>query len=83
MTRENTHTLLLVDSENNDDLVLANTDELLDGTDATSGQFTEQDHSLNVVVLEQLDVGAHLGDLADIDHDQVIHLGELVRIHAA
>src|ERR1700761_8719314 len=75
-------TLLLVDSEDNHHLVLADTDELLDRTDTTSGQFTEQDHALNVVVLEQLHVSTHLGNLTHVHHDEIIDLGELARIHA-
>lgn len=48
-------TLLLVDSQHNDDLVSSDTDEFLDGSDTSSGQFAEQDHAVDVVVLEQLD----------------------------
>lgn len=56
-------TLLLVDTENDDDLVATNTDQLLDGTNTSSGKLREQDHAVDVVVLEKLDVGAHIGDL--------------------
>lgn len=56
-------TLLLVYSKNDHHFVSADPDELLDTSDTTTGQFGEEDHAVNVVVLEQLDVGAHLGDL--------------------
>lgn len=56
-------TLLLVDTEHNNDLVASNTDELLDGTDTSPRKFGKQDHSVDVVVLEQLHVCAHFGDL--------------------
>lgn len=55
--------LLLVDTENDDDLVATDTDQLLDGTNASSGKLREQDHAVDVVVLEKLDVGAHVGNL--------------------
>ena len=44
------HTLLFVDSEHDDDLVAAHANELLDGSDAPSGQLREQDHAVDVVV---------------------------------
>lgn len=56
-------TLLLVDTENDDDLVATDTDQLLDGANTSSGKLREQDHAVDVVVLEKLDVGAHIGDL--------------------
>lgn len=48
-------TLLLVDSQHNDDLVSSDTDEFLNGSDTSSGQFAEQDHAVDVIVFEQLD----------------------------
>lgn len=48
-------TLLLVDSQYDDDLVSSDTDKFLDGTNTSSGKFAEQDHAVDVVVLEQLD----------------------------
>lgn len=38
--------LLLVDSEHDDDLVPSDTDELLDRSDTSSGQFGKQDHAI-------------------------------------
>lgn len=57
------HTLLLVDSQDNNDLIATNSDELLDRSDTSSGKLGEQNHSIDVVVLQQLDVSSHLGDL--------------------
>lgn len=57
------HTFLFVDPQHDNDLVPSNTDELLDGPDTSSGQLREQDHAVDVVILEELDVGPHLGDL--------------------
>lgn len=56
-------TLLLVDTEHNNNLVASNTDELLDRTDTSPRKFGKQDHSVDVVVLEQLHVCAHFGNL--------------------
>lgn len=46
------HTLFLVYTENNDDLIPSNTDKFLDGTDTTPRKFGQQDHSLGVVIFE-------------------------------
>jgi hypothetical protein len=67
-------TLLFVDSENDDDLVAPNANKLLDGADAAAGELGEEDHALDAVVLEQLHVRAHLRDLADLDHHELVHL---------
>jgi hypothetical protein len=56
-------TLLLVHSEHNNDLVASNSDQLLDTSDTSSGEFGQQDHAVNVVVFEKFNVSTHLGDL--------------------
>ena len=56
-------TLLLVDSEHDDDLIAADSDELLDRPNTTSGKFGEENHAVDVVVLEQFYIGTHVGDL--------------------
>ena len=58
----------------------SDTDELVDRTDTTSGQFGEKDHALNVVVFQQMDVGAHVGDRPHVDHDHVLHFRELLLV---
>ena len=45
-------TLFLVDTENDDNLIPANPDKFLDGPDAASGEFGEEDHALDVIVFE-------------------------------
>ena len=57
-------TLLLIHTEHDDDLVTANTDELLDTADTSARQFGEQDHAVDVVMFQQLHVCAHFGDLS-------------------
>ena len=57
------HTLLLVDSQDNNDLIATDSDQLLDRSDTSSGKLREQDHSVDIVVLQKLDVSSHLGDL--------------------
>lgn len=56
-------TFFLVDTKHDHNLVASDTDELLDTTNTSSRQFGEQDHSVDVVVFEELDVRAHFGDL--------------------
>lgn len=60
------YTFLFVDPQHNNDFVPPNTDELLDGSDTSSRQLREQDHAVDVIVLKELDVGTHLGDLDPI-----------------
>lgn len=57
------HTLLLVDSQDNNDLIATDSDQLLNGSNTSSGKLGKQDHSVDVVVLQQLDVSSHLSDL--------------------
>jgi hypothetical protein len=56
-------TFLLVHAEHNDDLVATDSDKLLDTADTPSREFGEQDHAIDVVVLEELHVGSHIGNL--------------------
>ena len=50
-------TLLLVDSEDDDDLVPAHTDELLDRSDTSPRELGEQNHSFDVVIFKLLGGG--------------------------
>lgn len=55
--------LLLVHTKHDDDLVTADTNKLLDTADTSARQFGEQNHAVDVVILEELNVCAHFGDL--------------------
>ena len=59
-------TLLLVHTQHNDDLVSPHSDEFLNRSDTSSGQFAEQDKTVDVVIFKQLHVGAHLCDLCSV-----------------
>ena len=48
--------------------------------DTSSRELREQDHALDVVVLEKVNVGAHVSNGANIDHDHIIYLRELLFI---
>lgn len=75
-------TLLLVHSDDDHAFVATDADEFVDGADSPTRQLAEEDHALDVVVLQQADVGAHLGDGPDVHHDDVIHLWEPVLVEA-
>ena len=47
-------TLLLVDTEDDDDLVPAHTDELLDRSDTSPRELRQKDHALCVVIFKLL-----------------------------
>jgi hypothetical protein len=57
-------TFLLVDTQHDDDLVATDADQLLDTSDTTPRKLGKQDHAIDVVVFEELDVGSHIGNLA-------------------
>lgn len=78
--RPPTLTFLLVDSDDDDALVAADADELVDGADTSAGQLAQEDHALDVVVLQQADVGPHLGDRPHVHHHDVVHLREPVLV---
>ena len=73
-------TLLFVHSDDHHTLVATYADELVDGADASTRQFTQEDHALNVVVLQKAYIGAHLSDGAHIDHHHILHFWEPVLI---
>lgn len=75
-------TLLFVYSDDHHALVAADADELVDGADAPAGQLAQQDHALDVVVLQEADVGAHLGDGAHVHHHHILHLWEPVLVES-
>lgn len=79
---EKTLTLLFVYTDDHHTLIAADADELVDGADPPTRQLAEQDHALDVVVLQQADVGPHLGDGAHVHHDHVLHLWEPVLVEA-
>ena len=47
-------TLFLVHTEDDDDFIAADTDELLDRSDTSPRKLREQDHTLDVVIFELL-----------------------------
>ena len=48
--------------------------------DTPPGKLREKDHALDVVILEQVDVGAHVGDGPDVDHHNIVDLGKLLLV---
>lgn len=75
--------LLAINTENHDRLLAANLDETANAADTAAGELGEEDHALNVVVLEEGDVCAHVGDVLHLDHDGHVDLGVLGLVHPA
>lgn len=75
--------LLLVDAKHHDGLDAADLDEAADGADPAAGELGEEDHALDVVVLEEGDVGPHVGDVLHLDHHRHVHLRVPRLVHAA
>jgi hypothetical protein len=59
-------TLLLIDTEHNNDLVAADANELLDTANTTPRELRKKNHAVDIIILEELDVGTHVGDLANM-----------------
>lgn len=75
-------TLLLVHTEDDDDLVAADANELLDTADAPPAQLRQQNHALGIVVLEELDVRAHFGNLPHLTHDNFVRVRQRFLVEA-
>jgi len=73
-------TFVFIDPDHDYTLVSADTNQLVDGTDTTSRELTQQYHAFNVIVLQQVDVCTHFSNRSNIYHDYVLHLWELVLI---
>lgn len=78
--RPSTLTFLFVNSDDDDALVAADADELVDGADTSPRQLAQEDHALDVVVLQEANVGPHLGDWPHVHHDDILHLWEPVLV---
>lgn len=83
--KECQRTLVLINTHDNNDLVPAHADELLDRPDTAAGQLRKHDHALGIVVLEQIDVCAHLSNLAHLHHHHIVWIRQrlLVKPHRA
>ena len=57
---------IAVDAQDHDRLLPADLDQLVDRADASPRELGEEDHPFGSRVLEQGDVGAHLGDVVDL-----------------
>ena len=58
--------LVPVDAQDHHGLLPADLDQLVDRADAAPGELREEDHPFGAGVLEQGDVGAHLGNVVDL-----------------
>ena len=67
-------TLFLVDTEDHDGLDAADLDEAADAANTTAGELREQDHALDVVVLQKRHVRPHVGDVLHLNHHRHVHL---------
>ena len=74
---------LLVNPDHHDRLCPSDPDQFVDTPDSPPAQLGQQDHALDVVVLEQVDVGAHVRDRTDVDHHHVVDLGVLLLVEPA
>ena len=71
---------LLVNPDHHNGLCSSDPDQFVDTPDSSPAQLGQQDHALDVVVLQQVDVGAHVRDRTDVDHHHVVDLGVLLLV---
>lgn len=57
-------TFVFINTDDHNDFVVPNPNQLLHAPDPTPRQLAEQDHAVDVIVLEQLDVDAHFSGLS-------------------
>merc|ERR1719458_1706806 len=76
-------TLVLVDPDDHHGLGPAHPDELVDAPDPPPGELGQQDHALYVIVLQEVDVCAHVGDTPNIHHHHIVHLGVFLLVEPA
>lgn len=57
-------TFVFINTDDHNDFVIPNPDQLLHAPDPTPRQLAERDHAVDVIVLEQLDVDAHFSGLS-------------------
>ena len=72
----------LINPDDNDRLRPSNPDQLVYTPDSPPAQLGQQDHPLDVVVLQQVDVRPHVGDWADVHHHHVVDLRVLLLVKA-
>ena len=60
---------------------MSHLDQVTQATNLISRELGEEDHALNVVVLEYRDVRAHVGDVIDPNHHRHVHFLALRFVH--
>lgn len=60
---EEEHTFLFINTNDHNNLIISNTDQLLHAPDPPPRQLTEQNHAIDIVILKQLHIDAHLSVL--------------------
>lgn len=75
--------LLLVDTKDHDGLDAADFDKAADAPNAAAGQLREEDHALDIVVLQESDVRAAVGHALHLYHNRLIHLRVPRLVHPA
>ena len=75
--------LLLINPKDYHGLDASHLDQATHAMNPTPRELGEEEHALNVVVLEQVDVRAHVGNVIDLNHHRHVHFRALHFVHAA
>ena len=70
----------LINPDDNDRFRPPHPDQLVYASDSPPAQLRQQDHPLDVVVLQQVDVRPHVSDRADVHHHHVVDLRVLLLV---
>ena len=76
-------TLLFIHTKNHHRLDSPDLDQAAHTPDPTAGELGEEDHTFDVVVLEEGHVGSHVGDVLDVDHHSHVDFWVLGFVHPA
>ena len=74
--------LLLINPKDHHGLDASHLDQATHTMNPTPRELGEEDHALNVVVLEQVDIRAHVEDVIDLNHHRHVHFRVLHFVHA-
>jgi len=78
-----THTFIFINPQYNNNLIPPHSNQFLNTPDTSPGQLAQQNHAIDIIILQQLNICAHFGNLADIDHDEGVDFRILFFVEAA
>lgn len=73
-------TFIFINTYNNNRFSFANSDKFVNRPNTPPGQFRQQDHALDIIILQQVNVRAHLRDATHRHHHNILDLRVLLHV---